>query len=140
MVAIAAPSKRRRVQQATLVTLPKLLAGVGTAAIGLVLVRFMSPTAFGVLSLCLSGLLMMDGLLGSAFDLAAVRMATAPDGDTPQSVQHSCMLLKVGAAFVAGVLLLLFHRVLLDKFFGGYCTGRLLLLTLLAVTSVLLLQ
>jgi O-antigen/teichoic acid export membrane protein len=143
MVAIAVPSKSRFVQQATLVILPKLLAGIGTAAIGLVLVRFMSPTSFGVLSLCLSGLLMMDGLLGSAFDLAAVRMATASDeedGDTPHSVQHSCMLLKVGAAFVAGVLLLLFDRVLLNKFFGGYGNGWLLLLTLLAGTSVLLLR
>jgi O-antigen/teichoic acid export membrane protein len=133
----------RFLRQATLVILPKLVAGAGTAGIGLVMVRFMSPSQFGVLSLCLSGLMMMDGLLGSAFDLAAVRIATSlpdVDGAVSYEAQQSCMVLKMGAVVVAGLLLVLFHGVLLSKFFGGYGSASLLATTLLAGCAVLLVR
>ena len=134
-------SKTIFLQQATLVILPKLLAGVGTAGIGLVMMRFMAPTEFGVLSLCLSGLLMMDGLLGSAFDLAAVRIATngAEDRTSSYQAQQSCIALKLGAVFISGLLLMPFRHLLLDKFFDGYRNAP-LTLTLLSGCAVLLLR
>jgi O-antigen/teichoic acid export membrane protein len=135
-------SKNRFLRQAALVILPKLLAGVGTACIGLVLMRFMAPAEFGLLSLCLSALLMMDGLLGSAFDLATVRIATnSGEGDctTSYQAQESCIALKIGAVSIAAVLLISFHRLLLLAFFKGYGNVP-LMLTLLSGCAVLLLR
>src|SRR5665213_395150 len=141
---LSSPSKSKTLflQQAALVILPKLLAGVGTACIGLVLMRFMAPAEFGVLSLCLSGLLMMDGLLGSAFDLATVRIAThSGEGDRTIShqAQESCVALKLGAVSIAALLLISFHQLLLHTFFNGYANAP-LTLTLLSGCAVLLLR
>ncbi len=142
MPANTSKSKAVFLQQAALVILPKLLAGVGTACIGLVLMRFMAPAEFGVLSLCLSGLLMMDGLLGSAFDLATVRISTNNCGDdrtVSYQAQQSCIALKLGAVLIAGLLLLTFHKLLLHMFFNGYGNAP-LALTLLSGFAVLVLR
>ncbi|MEO8736073.1 MAG: hypothetical protein ABI380_06000 [Edaphobacter sp.] len=142
MLSRTSKSKAVFLQQAALVILPKLLAGVGTACIGLVLMRFMAPAEFGVLSLCLSGLLMMDGLLGSAFDLATVRISTnsrEDDRSISYQAQQSCIALKLGAVFIAGLLLISFHQLLLHTFFNGYGNAP-LALTLLSGCAVLLLR
>jgi O-antigen/teichoic acid export membrane protein len=130
-------------KQFALIILPKLISGVGTAVISWIAFQHMSTSQFGVLSLCLSAIMMADGVLGSAFDLAVVRLATSLGAENQlglEMLQRGGIVLKVATAGFAGVLLLTFHRPLLHDFFKGDGSPALLALTLAAACMVLLVR
>lgn len=130
-------------KQFALVILPKLISGVGTAVISWVAFHHLSTSRFGVLSLCLSAIMMVDSVLGSAFDLAVVRLATSLAGDDQlglRMLQKGGIVLKLAATGGVGVLLFAFSRPLLHEFFKGDGSLGLLALTLGAACMVLLVR
>ena len=50
------------------VSAPKVIGGAGTVAVNVVLLRYFGPEQFGVYSLCVVGILLVDAILGSALD------------------------------------------------------------------------
>lgn len=130
--------------QFAFVLVPKLLSGLASAGIGFVLMRFLDPDRFGVLTLCLSVILLADAILGSAFDLAAVRRGSELlDSGSPASaiaVQRACLALKLGAGLVAAAVVVLCHRYLLTTLFKGEASVGLLVVTGFATAAVLALR
>jgi O-antigen/teichoic acid export membrane protein len=133
---------RRLLNQLAFVVLPKLLSGGGTALISLMLVHYLAPAYFGTISLCLSGIVIADAVMGSAFDLAAVRLASEIDPASQRSLalQWATMWLKTGSVALAGGLVAIFFPSVNSAFFHGAATKQLLLLTWLACLAVLLLR
>lgn len=90
------------------VALPKVLGGVSTVGINVILLRYFRPEDFGVYSLCVAGILLTDSVLGAAIDLGVLRLATfyrATDPARSIAVEKAAILLKL--AGVAGLSLFL---------------------------------
>ena len=108
--------------QAACVAIPKGLGGVLTVALNGVLITRMSPAEFGVYAICLTLVLMLDGVLGAAVDMSAIKLASARRLHDPSgavAIEQWAVLAKVVAfavlAFCAMVVAepianMLFHR------------------------------
>lgn len=132
----------RLLNQFAFVVLPKLLSGGGTALISLILIHYLAPVYFGTLSLCLSAIVVADAVIGSAFDLAAVRLASESSATSRRSlsVQWATIWLKTGSIALSGGLIAFCFPLVNSAFFHGAATKQLLLLTWIAALAVLLLR
>lgn len=68
---------KRGLMQAACVVIPKGLGGVLTIALNGLLVTRMAPAEFGVYAVCLTLVALADGMIGSAVDMSAVKLASA---------------------------------------------------------------
>lgn len=99
---------KRSLYQAVCVSLPKGLGGLLTILLNGILLTRMTPAEFGVYAVCLLICTLADGVMGSAIDMSAVKLASShrlQDGRRATAIEHWAVLVKLG--FSAGVLLLL---------------------------------
>ncbi len=68
---------KRTLSDLTFVVLPKLLGGAGIFLVNILLLRYLGPEQFGLYSLCVTGILLSEGVLGTPFDIAVLRLAQA---------------------------------------------------------------
>lgn len=84
-----------------LVAFPKVLAGVGTILVNFAILRTLGPEAFGAYSLCMAAILLADGVIGSAFDMAVIRLATdkrSTDPSASYNLERSALFMKLSLA------------------------------------------
>ena len=96
--------KRLDWKSLSLVLLPKLIGGVSVFALNLLIVRFVEPASFGVISFCAMAMVLFDGLIASAIDLAVLRLApeSGPIGPSPTAIERVALFVKLvlGAALL----------------------------------------
>jgi O-antigen/teichoic acid export membrane protein len=108
--------------QAACVAIPKGLGGVLAVVLNGVLLSRMSPAEFGAYAVCLTLVILADGVLGSAVDMSAVKMTSARllhDPRAAAAIEQWAVVFKLvvsvavlgTALMVAGFLAeALFHR------------------------------
>jgi O-antigen/teichoic acid export membrane protein len=87
-----------------LVVVPKILNGAATLGLNLYAARWLQPEEFGILSFCTNAMMLVDGVIGSAVDLAVVSTLTK-SADTLEG--PFVRIEKLGAAIKVTILLLL---------------------------------
>lgn len=122
------------------VSSPKIMAGVGTLGLNLLLMRYFSPSQFGVYSLCVATILLSDAILGSAFDFGVVRLASLAHSGNGRSlaVQRAALSIKLLSALLIAAVLVTAANPLSQAMFHGTGQGRLLYLTAATVVALLL--
>lgn len=90
---------------------PKILAGALQFLITILLLRRFDPARFGILTVCLSGILLIDSVIGGATDSGVLRLAPMRNQREPQrsvQLQQAGFTLKLifAAAIALPVLLL----------------------------------
>lgn len=133
---------KRSLYQTVCVSLPKGLGGLLTVVLNGVLLTRMTPAEFGVYALCLLIVTLADGVLGSAVDMSAVKLASQHrlhDARRAAAVEHWAAVLKLGISALVLLMLspwlvplssALFHRE----------DGGLLLLAMVVATGVLMMR
>jgi O-antigen/teichoic acid export membrane protein len=126
------------------VALPKIAGGGLQVLFNLILIRYLTPDQFGVVSLCVLGIVACDAVLGSALDMAVLRLAPLHEqrGERLQSlkVQNAALALKpVGVGLLA--IPVFFSGGALSRALFHHDDGRgLLLLSLAGLLGLLLLR
>ena len=80
------------------VALPKILGGVCTIGLNLILLRHLDVEDFGIYSLCVAGILLADAIVGSAIDLGVMRLAPMhrlTDPERSLSIEKSAFYIKL---------------------------------------------
>lgn len=125
------------------VALPKLLSGAGTTAVQLVLLRYLGPEPYGMYALCVTGILLADGVLGSALDMGVLRLAPLyrlHDRTRSLAIEHTALLLKGALAAGTGGVLLVYAEPLSRYLFQHDGTALLLYLSSAAICGLLMLR
>jgi O-antigen/teichoic acid export membrane protein len=120
---------------------PKVLAGVCTFVLNVLLMRDFGVEQFGIFALCSTVILLSDTILGSSLDLAVLRLAPLEhERDKPLclAIQKTGLLLKAGMGmlFCLGIALCALNMGLLH----GKDGSRLLFATCAAIIALLLLR
>lgn len=122
------------------VFVPKLLTGAGTILINLVLLRCMDAEQFGVLGICTTTILLVDGIVGSAVDMGVMKQAPLfreSDPDAFHGIQREAFLAKGAAGLLLLAPLLVFRDPLSEALFHRQGLGAVIALT--CVTCLLFL-
>jgi O-antigen/teichoic acid export membrane protein len=122
---------------------PKAVNGIGTLGLSLVLIRYFGPESFGIYSLCVATVLLVDAVVGSAIDLGTLRLAPSYRGGDARrrlSVEQAAFTFKLGVALGAFLLLVPFAEPLAENFFQSAGYSHLIFLTAAASVSMLLLR
>ena len=107
------PSLKRGIVDVFLVAAPKVVAGATTLLVNVVLLRYFGPEQFAIYSLCVTGILLTDAILGAAVDMGILRLVPlhqTSDPDRALAIQKAALFLKVVPASVATAVLLAFSR------------------------------
>jgi O-antigen/teichoic acid export membrane protein len=126
------------------VAAPKIAGGGLQVLFNLVLIRYLTPDQFGMVSLCVLGIVACDAVLGSALDMAVLRLAPLHEqrGERLQSlrVQNAALALKpLGVGLLA--VPVFFAGGALSRALFHHEEGRgLLLLSLAGLLGLLLLR
>ncbi|MBM3226433.1 MAG: hypothetical protein FJZ47_21935 [Candidatus Tectomicrobia bacterium] len=126
-----------------LVAFPKMVSGAGTTLVQLILLRYLGPEHYGMYALCVTGIVLADGVLGSALDLGIVRLVpqyrtTQPD--RALALEQTALLVKCVLAAGVCLLLLLGAEPVSQRLFQHAGTAHLLYLSGGAVFALLLLR
>jgi len=126
------------------VAVPKISGGALQVFFNLLLIRHLSPEHFGMVSLCLTGIVMSDAVLGSALDMGILRLAPVyeQNGQRMRSVslQKAALSIKpIGVALVTVPVMFLGSR-LSQAFFQRSGGESLILLTLIGLLGLLMLR
>ncbi len=133
---------RRSLLQAAFVVIPKGLGGVLTILLNGLLITQMPPADFGIYAICLALVALVDGVVGSAVDMSAVKLASARrvrDAAASRAIERWALLVKLGLSAVVICALLPFTDVLSQALFHRQQPG-LLLAVLATAGGVLLLR
>jgi O-antigen/teichoic acid export membrane protein len=126
------------------VAAPKIAGGGLQVLFNLILIRYLTPDQFGMVSLCVLGIVACDAVLGSALDMAVLRLAPLHErrGERLESlkVQNAALALKpLGVGLLA--LPLFFAGGAVSRALFHHDEGRgLLLLSLAGLLGLLLLR
>jgi O-antigen/teichoic acid export membrane protein len=113
---------KRSLFQTVCVSLPKGLGGLLTVVLNGILLTRMTPAEFGVYAICLLVVTLADGVLGSAVDMSAVKLASQHrqhDARRAAAVEHwaavikfaiSALVLLILSPLLAPLSAALFHR------------------------------
>src|ERR1700730_9366651 len=71
------------------VALPKVFSAVLQLIINLLLIRHLGPDQAGIVFVCLTTILLGDAVLGSALDVAVVRLVTGKHGEDLLEIQKA---------------------------------------------------
>ena len=129
------------------VAVPKVLSAGAQLAVNLLLVRQLGPELSGVVFVCLTAILLSDAVLGSALDVAVLRLATGqPSGpasspaSTSLEVQRAAVLLKLAGCILLSIPLVICAQSLSRILFHAERYSQLLLLANAALFGLLLLR
>lgn len=126
-----------------MVALPKVAGGALTVALNVVLLRFLGPEQFGVYSLCVAAILLSDGILGTPFDMAVLRLAQAHLQDRPSravAMEQAAVWLKLVVIAVFALAGAVLARPIADTVFKLQGTAHLVPLCVAVVAGMLLLR
>lgn len=91
-----------------LVALPKVVGGAALILINALAISMLEPAQYGAFSVCFAGILLVEGVVGSAFDMSVLRLVpTMLTGQPDRALSIEAAALWMKAAMVAGVSLLL---------------------------------
>lgn len=133
---------KRSIGEFLAVSFPKVLGGVCTVGLNLWLIHYLQPAEFGVLSLCLVAVLVVDSMLGSPIDLGVIRLATAYEAQKSGrslDIQKAALLIKGTILATCVVVLAIWGNVISQALLHTQ-RPRLAWATLLAIASLLLLR
>lgn len=136
-----APTPARDLREVVCVAVPKILGGMGQFVLSLVLVRFLGPEHFGMVSVCLTGVLLLDAVVGSAIDMAIFRLAPLHNLSTPlyaRQIEKAGLLIKPLGSLALLLPLAIFAPSLSQLLFQNRDRGLLLLLSFMALVGMLL--
>jgi len=125
------------------VAIPKGLGGVLQISFSVVLLRFLGPKSFGMLSVCLATVVLCDSIFGSAIDMSIFRLAPLCRGRNPLAalqIQKTGLLIKPVGALIAILPITLFGRKLSQVLFQTPDAAPLLYWTLAALLGSLLIR
>lgn len=103
MVGSGAPLKPHA-RPIVLVTGAKVIGGVSLLALNVWVAQHLSPAAYGLFAIASTGSLLVDGVVGSAVDLAVLKRTDTVPGDAISAAERAGLILKlgVGGALCAG--------------------------------------
>jgi O-antigen/teichoic acid export membrane protein len=122
---------------------PKVLAGGLQFGLTIVLMRHFSPKEFGIISVCLSAVILCDSIVGGATDSGVLRLAPsslAVEGQRSLEFQQAGVILKLLFVALIAMPLLLFARPLSDLLFQNTTGARYLCISLVALLATLLMR
>ena len=128
------------------VVLPKGVGGVGTIVLNLILLHVLGGEQtgpYGVYSLCVAGILMADGVFGTAFDMGVLRLAPLYRSVHPArsySIERHALALKAGLVVTASLVVSLLAGPLSRLLFQAPGYEHLLHISCCAATALLLLR
>ncbi len=137
------PQVSKSAAEFVLVAVPKVLGAGIQLFVNVLLLRVLGPEISGVLFVCISSVLLGDAVLGSALDLAVLRLATGrnpADGQSALAVQKAAVLLKLAGCVTFGLLAGPFARPISRIVFHSEAYSGLLFLSLAALFGLLLLR
>jgi O-antigen/teichoic acid export membrane protein len=125
------------------VTAPKVLGGIGTLGMNLMLIRYLGADDLGMLSLCLAGVLLMDAVAGSALDMGTLKLASASYAESPatsREIQLQAIYFKLLIMLGALLAINLFGKQLWTAVTHHTLDARLLYLSWAAALGLLLIR
>ena len=93
------------------VAIPKVAGGALQFGFNIALLRFVGPDSFGTISVCLTGLLLLDAVLGAAIDMGIFRLAPVyrqTDPSYARQIEKAGLAIKPAGAAILAVPLVLF--------------------------------
>jgi O-antigen/teichoic acid export membrane protein len=136
-------SKATDFQDVLWVAVPKVLGGAIQVCFGVVLVRFLGPKSFGMLSVCLAAVIVCDSIFGSAIDMSIFRLAPLYRDRNPLAalqIEKAGLVIKPIGALVAILPIAFFGPRLSRALFQTPNGAPLLYLTLVALLGSLLIR
>lgn len=126
------------------VLFPKLYNGSATFGLNIYAFHHLAVGEYGVASFCLTSLQVMDGLFGSAFDVAVTRkLHEKPDDPIPDSItaiERTAIVSKLLIGFIFTIILLLTGEAIANKLFHRSGDGLTLSAVVAAATCILLVR
>jgi len=126
-----------------LVAGPKVLNGLGTIGMNLLLLRHFGPEQFGVYSLAVASILLFDAVLGSAIDMGVLRLAPLhreSDSERARAVERTAIGFKLTLGLSVAIALLWFAEPLARHFFQSDGHAHLIYISAGATIAMLLLR
>lgn len=125
------------------VAIPKVASAGLQLLTNLLLVRRMGPDRSGILFVCVTSILLSDAVLGSAFDVAVIRLTTA-GGDQASlrslRVQRAALVFKTGGCLLLSLFVALWSRSLSGLLFHRTDCSVEIVLSCAAVLGLLALR
>lgn len=125
------------------VAIPRVLSAALQLGINLLIVRQLGPELSGVVFVCITAIILGDAILGSAFDVAVIRLGTAQHSDAAPDaleIQWAAVVLKMAGCVVLGVPVAIWATSLSLLLFQNDKDANLLLLSVAALFGLLLLR
>lgn len=137
------PQFKRTFSEFLWVACPKIAAGGAQLLSNLLLVRSLGPERSGVVFVCITSIILGDAVLGSALDVAVLKLATSGDGGLPPEplrVQKAALVGKTLGCAALAFPIVAFSHPLSDMLFHQDSDPRLLLLSLVSLFGLLILR
>jgi O-antigen/teichoic acid export membrane protein len=123
---------------------PKVLGAAAQLSFNLILLRFLMPADYGTISVCLSGILLIDAVMGSALDMGILRLAPshAAQGrmDDALGVQQAAFMLKPIGGLLLGITVIAYGPELSTLLFQRSDRAGLILLSVVALIGLQLMR
>ncbi len=133
----------RDLKEFTWVAVPKSLGGVLQLAFNFVLIHALDPEGFGIVSVCVTAIILSDAVLGPSVDLGVLRTAPRYRLERPDRslrIQKTGLVLKLGGLLVAGAVIAWASRPLSLWLFQDVSLAPLLILSAASVFALGLLR
>jgi O-antigen/teichoic acid export membrane protein len=125
------------------VAIPKIAAGGGQLLTNLLLIRYLGPDRSGVVFVCITAIILSDAVLGSALDVAVLKLATSRAGRDPLAslaIQKAALIGKTLGCAALATPIILFASPISMMLFHKESDVRLLLLSLIGLFALLILR
>jgi len=133
---------KQEIREFLWVATPKILGGGLQLLFGLILLRYLGPSEYGTLAVCLSAVLLADAVLGAGTDMGVLRLAPLYEQHDPLrslQIQKAAWALKLAGTCIL-VIVILAGRPLTQGWFQQPGEQYLLLLTVVSLLGLLALR
>ncbi|MGH9416657.1 MAG: lipopolysaccharide biosynthesis protein [Terriglobales bacterium] len=125
------------------VAVPKGLSGVLQIAINFALLRYLGPSEFGLLSVCVTAIILSDAIISPPVDLGVLRLAPLDELEDPRAsvrLQKAALVFKLTALAALAVPIVFLPGLFSHLLFRQPGEARLLYLTVLGIVGLGLLR